>query len=136
MIAIEPLAPPGASADPKMTWQQWLAVGVCVLLNIIDGFDILVMSTAAGAIRQDLSLSAGTLGLVLGASLAGMMLGALLLAPFADRHGRRRLIFMWLVHVLAGMILAGFSSDALQLIVCRLATGLGVGGLMPVLNTI
>lgn len=136
MIAIQLPAPLGASGGPKMTWQQWLAVGVCVLINIIDGFDILVMSTAAGAIRQDLSLSASTLGLVLGASLAGMMLGALLLAPFADRHGRRPLILMCLMIELAGMIVAGFSSNALQLIMCRLATGLGVGGLMPVLNTI
>ena len=136
MIAIQPPAPLEATGHQQMTWQQWLAVCVCILLNIIDGFDILVMSTAAGAIRHDLDLSAGTLGLVLGASLAGMMLGALLLAPFADRHGRRPLILMCLLIELAGMIAAGFSTNALQLVVCRLATGLGVGGLMPVLNTI
>lgn len=136
MVAPELPVPLGASGDQQMTWQQWLAVCVCVLLNIIDGFDILVMATAAGAIRHDLLLSASGLGLVLGASLAGMMLGALLLAPFADRHGRRPLVLMCLVIELAGMIVAGFSSNSPQLIVCRLATGFGVGGLMPVLNTI
>jgi MFS family permease len=136
MIAIEPLAPVGASDHHQMTWQQWLAVCVCVLLNIIDGFDILVMSTAAGTIQHDLSLSPSSLGLVLGASLGGMMLGALLLAPLADRHGRRRLILICLLIQLAGMIVAGFSSNSLQLMVCRLITGLGAGGLMPVLNTI
>jgi predicted MFS family arabinose efflux permease len=136
MIAIEPPVTPSASSDLQMTWQQWLAVGVCVVLNVIDGFDILVMSTAAGAVRQELSLSATSLGVVLGASLAGMMLGALLLAPFADRHGRRLLIQVCLLIELAGMIAAGFSSSSLELVACRLATGLGVGGVMPVLNTI
>jgi MFS family permease len=136
MIAFEPSATPSAFSDPQMTWQQWLAVGVCVVLNVIDGFDILVMSTAAGAVRHELSLSATSLGLVLGASLAGMMLGALLLAPFADRYGRRLLILVCLVIGLAGMIAAGFSSNSVELMACRLATGLGVGGMMPVLNTI
>jgi MFS family permease len=136
MTAIEPPMMLRASTDLQMTWQQWLAVGVCVLLNVIDGFDILVMSTAAGAVRNDLSLSAASLGLVLGASLAGMMLGALLLAPFADRYGRRPLLLLCLVIGLAGMITAGFSSNSLDLMACRLATGLGVGGMMPVLNTI
>ncbi|HEY2683754.1 MAG TPA: MFS transporter [Steroidobacteraceae bacterium] len=135
MISVEPPTP---SANPReeMSSRQWLAVGVCVLLNIVDGFDILVMSTAASAVRQELSLSATSLGLVLGASLAGMMLGALCLAPFADRYGRRRLILLCLTIGLVGMIAAGFSSGPAELVACRLATGLGVGGLMPVLNTI
>jgi MFS family permease len=34
------------------------------------------------------------------------------------------------------MIAAGWSSNSLDLVACRLATGLGVGGIMPVLNTI
>jgi MFS family permease len=34
------------------------------------------------------------------------------------------------------MIAAGFASGPAELVACRLATGLGVGGLMPVLNTI
>jgi MFS transporter, AAHS family, vanillate permease len=135
MITVEPPVTLSVS-NQQMTWQQWLAVSVCVLLNVIDGFDILVMSTAAGAVRQGLSLSATSLGLILGASLAGMMLGALLLAPWADRYGRRPLILACLVIGLAGMIAAGFSFNAPGLIVCRLVTGLGVGGIMPVLNTI
>lgn len=132
----EPPVTRSVAGDQGMTWQQWLAVGVCVWLNVIDGFDILVMSTAAGTVRHDLSLSATSLGLVLGASLAGMMLGALLLAPFADRYGRRPLILVCLVIGLVGMIAAGFSSNSLDLMLCRLATGFGVGGIMPVLNTI
>jgi len=54
MVAIEPPVTLNVSSH-QMTWQQWLAVSVCVLLNVIDGFDILVMSTAAGAVRHELS---------------------------------------------------------------------------------
>jgi MFS family permease len=124
-----------ASAEHQMTWQQWLAVGVCILLNFIDGFDILVMSTVASAVRHELALSTASLGLILSASLAGMTLGALFVAPLADRFGRQRMILVCLVIELAGMIAAGFASDRFELMACRLATGLGVGGMMPVLNT-
>jgi MFS family permease len=119
-----------------MTVQQWRAVGVCVFLNIIDGFDILVMSTAAAAVGAGLGLSVASLGLVLSASLAGMTLGALLLAPLADRFGRRPLLLVCLLIQLVGMVAAGFSATSRDLICCRLITGLGVGGMMPVLNTI
>lgn len=125
----------GEVCREQTTWRQWRAVAVCILLNIIDGFDILVMSTVAGAVRDGLGLSAANLGLVLSASLMGMMLGALLLAPFADRYGRRRLILVCLLMEICGMIAAGFSSDLWELIACRVATGLGVGAMMPVLNT-
>jgi benzoate transport len=136
MKAIDLSVAPQASVDERMTWRQWAAVAVCVLLNVIDGFDILVTSTAAGVIRHELGLSAASLGLVLSASLAGMMLGALLFAPLADRYGRRPLILACLAVELVGMIAAGFASNALELMAFRLATGLGVGAMMPVLNTI
>ena len=119
-----------------MTGRQWIAIWVCVFLNVIDGFDILAMSTAAGAVRQDFGLSAQTLGLILSASLAGMMLGALLVSPLADRYGRRKLILLCLAVEIVGMAASGLVGDAQQLIACRVVTGLGVGAMMPVLNTI
>jgi MFS family permease len=118
-----------------MNQRQWLAVAVCVLLNVIDGFDILVMSTAAPAVGTDLRLSTSGLGLVLSASLWGMMLGALLISPVADRIGRRPVILFCLALEFTGMLLAGFSQDLAQLLLLRLTTGLGVGAIMPVLNT-
>lgn len=135
MTTIEQPIPAPALTNQEMTWRQWLAVSVCVFLNVIDGFDILVMSTAAGAVRQGLGLSAADLGLVLSASLAGMTLGALFLAPLADRFGRRRLILSCLTVEMAGMLAAGFSTSHLDLMAYRLIAGLGVGGMMPVLNT-
>jgi benzoate transport len=136
MTRLDPPKAPSAPDDEWMTWRQWTAVAVCVLLNVIDGFDILVMATAAGAIRKEFGITAADLGLVLSASLAGMALGALLISPLADRYGRRRLILACLMIELVGMAAAGFSADHLQLAACRFLTGLGVGAMMPVLNTI
>ncbi len=109
---------PGAaspSMDQAMTGRQWLALSVCVLLNVIDGFDILAVSVAADPIRHGLGPSTADLGLVLSASLAGMTLGALLLGPLADRFGRRPLILSCLVVELAGMLAAGFSTAGASL---------------------
>lgn len=122
-------------ADSPMTWQQWRAVLVCVLLNVVDGIDILVMATAASAVKADLALSTSQLGALLSASLFGMMGGALLLAPIADRVGRRPMILCCLAFEFSGMLLAGFSSGFGQLFVCRLIAGFGVGGMMPIINT-
>lgn len=123
------------SATEQMTMWQWFAVLICVFLNVVDGFDILVMSAAAPSVKVDLGLSTAQLGVILSASLAGMTLGALLIAPIADRIGRRPVILLCLALEFAGMLLAGFSASPTELILCRLVAGLGVGGMMPVINT-
>jgi benzoate transport len=119
----------------QMTSRQWLAVGVCILLNVIDGFDILVMATAASAVAADFAISTSRLGLVLSASLLGMMLGALLISPLADKVGRRPVILVCLALEFSGMLAAGYAHNIEHLLVLRLITGLGVGGIMPVINT-
>lgn len=124
------------SADPeKLTGRQWLAIMICAFLNIVDGFDILVMATAASAVKADLALATSELGVILSASLAGMTLGALAIAPIADRIGRRPVILICLALEFVGMMLAGFSANSTHLLIFRLIAGLGVGGMMPVINT-
>ena len=102
---------PPLSGDSLSLW-EWVAVGVCIALQIIDGFDIYVMSTAATKIKAELALSTPDLGLVLSASLFGMMMGALLIAGLADKWGRRPIILLCLALDTIGMICAGFSHSA------------------------
>jgi MFS family permease len=122
-------------ADAPMTRSQWIAIAVCVLLNVIDGFDILVMATAAPAVKAEFQLPTAQLGFLLSAGLVGMTLGALLVAPIADRIGRRSIILVCLGLEFVGMLFAGFAPDHGALTVCRVVAGLGVGGMMPVINT-
>ncbi len=111
------------------------AAVACVLVNVLDGFDILIMSVAAKAVGSGLSLSTPQLGLMFSSGLAGMMCGALLLAPLSDRFGRRSLILGCLAINAAGMFATGTAENLQELLLFRFVTGLGVGGMMPTVNT-
>ncbi|MFB4270783.1 MFS transporter [Nonomuraea sp. GTA35] len=122
--------------DAPMTRLQWSAIAVCVLLNVLDGFDVLVMSFTAAAVSAEWSLSGSQLGLLLSAGLVGMALGSLFLAPLADRIGRRALILACLVIAAGGMLLSAAARDAVQLGLLRVLTGVGIGGILASSNVI
>jgi benzoate transport len=115
---------------------QILIIAVCAVLNMVDGFDILVMSFAASGAAAEWGLNGAQIGLLLSAGLAGMALGSALLAPLADRIGRRPLSIGCLVLSTAGMTLAAIATSYAGLGLARLLTGFGIGGLvssLPVL---
>lgn len=118
-----------------MSFRYFLAPAICVFVNVLDGFDILLMSVAAPSIGAALRLSTGQVGLVFSSGLAGMMFGAFLLAPLADRFGRRALMMACLAISIVGTFGTASSDDATQLLFFRFVTGLGVGGMMPIANT-
>ncbi|WP_150253116.1 MFS transporter [Nocardiopsis deserti] len=122
--------------DGGMSRMQWTAVAVCVLLNVLDGFDVLVMAFTSDAVSEEWGLSGAQLGLLLSAGLAGMALGSLFLAPLADRIGRRSMILVGLVLAATGMGLSAISQSALQLGMLRLFTGVGIGGILAASNVL
>lgn len=115
---------------------QWTAIGVCIVLNMIDGFDVLVMAFTAASVSAEWSLSGSEIGMLLSAGLFGMAGGSLFIAPWADRFGRRPLILLCLTVSGAGMILAAYSQSPTQLGVLRMITGLGIGGILASSNVI
>jgi benzoate transport len=115
---------------------QWVAIGVCIVLNMIDGFDVLVMAFTASSVAADWSLSGAEIGLLLSAGLLGMAAGSLFIAPWADRIGRRRLILLCLVISGTGMLLSALSQTPTQLALLRGLTGLGIGGILASSNVI
>lgn len=115
---------------------QWCAIAVCVLLNTLDGFDVLVMSFTAKTISGEWHIDSGTLGLLMSSGLAGMALGALLVAPWADRIGRRPVILIGLPVAAAGMMLSSASQNWQQLAMLRLLTGVGIGAVLACSNVI
>ena len=115
---------------------QWVAIAVCVVLNMIDGFDVLVMAFTASSVAADWSLGGAQLGMLLSAGLLGMAAGSLFIAPWADRVGRRPLILLCLVISGSGMLLSALSQTPTQLALLRGLTGLGIGGILASSNVI
>lgn len=114
-----------------MSRYQWLMVMMCFILNFNDGIDVLLVSFSSTEIIAEWGLSKTQMGYVFSVGLLGMTLGALLIAPQADNFGRRK-IFLYAVGMIAvGMIGVGFCNSFNQLLVLRLITGLGIGGILP-----
>ncbi|NYH51577.1 benzoate transport [Nocardiopsis arvandica] len=119
-----------------MTRFQWGTVLICITLNVLDGFDVLVMAFTANAVSGDWDLSGAQLGFLLSAGLFGMAAGAILLAPLGDVVGRRNLTLLSLVVAASGMLLSSAAQDAAQLGLLRVLTGLGVGAMLASANVI
>ncbi|MEL4893490.1 MFS transporter [Xanthomonas protegens] len=123
-------APPTALVLDRMSGFQWTAIAVCVLLNMLDGFDVMVMAFIAPHVSEAWRLSGKMLGIALSAGLVGMALGSLLLAPLADRWGRRSMILCCLVILTIGMAASALAQDIWQLAALRVFTGIGIGGML------
>ena len=119
-----------------MSGFQVRAVAVCLVINMLDGYDVLVMSFAAPFVASDWATSDTIIGLLLSASPVGMGLGSLFLAPLADLFGRRRMTLWSLTAVTAGMLASGLAADAAQLIALRFFTGLGIGAMLASLTVV
>lgn len=119
-------------AHPNESAAHWTPIAatvvvLCFVLNMLDGADVTIMSFIAPQLASQWSVSPERLGIIFSASLAGMALGCLLIAPLADRFGRRALIIGSLALVSAAMIGSGFVTTVPALIVTRLLVGIGVG---------
>lgn len=114
---------------------QLVVIGLCFVLNMFDGMDVLAISFAAPVLASSWSIPPETLGLVFSAALVGMTLGALVLAPLADIFGRRRVIMTSLAIIAVGMLTTAFTQSILQISFMRFVTGLGVGALLASLAT-
>jgi benzoate transport len=120
-----------------MSKYQVMVVGICLVIVLSEGYDLLLMAFAASGVAQEFALNGSQTGLLLSSALVGMALGSAFIAPLADRTGRRPLTLACLLLVTVTMALASITTSFAQLGVCRLLTGLGIGGLvasLPVLT--
>lgn len=125
----------GVIQKGKLTRMQVGVMMTCWFINMLDGFDVLAIAFTAPTISAEWQLQPGTLGVVLSAGLVGMALGALFIAPLADRFGRRIIILWCLVVIGTAMVATAAVRTVELLIAMRLITGLGVGGLLASLNS-
>jgi MFS transporter, AAHS family, 4-hydroxybenzoate transporter len=118
-----------ASANAAAHWtrQGVMIVALCFLINMVDGMDVNIMTFVRQALQDDWKVPDTTMGSVFSAGLLGMGLGALLIAPLADRFGRKRIIMAALALMSAGMIACGYVSGLGALVMARVIVGLGIG---------
>jgi AAHS family 4-hydroxybenzoate transporter-like MFS transporter len=110
---------------------QLRVFALCAAVLFVDGFDVQSITYIAPTLSREWGLARGALGPTFSAGLAGVMLGALLLAPLADRVGRRRVIIYSCITFGIGTLLTVWVGSLSQLLVLRFLTGLGLGGALP-----
>jgi benzoate transport len=115
---------------------HWLVLLACTAINILDGFDLMSIAFTATHIMADWKVEPRVMGLVFGSGLAGVGLGSLLLASLADRFGRRPSILLGLMLVTVGMVAVLIARGPVGLMQLRFITGLGIGLLLPSINTL
>lgn len=119
-----------------MSAQQIAVVALCVLINTIDGFDIMAISFAAPAIVREWGLTPERTGFMLSSGLAGIGIGALLSSFVADAIGRRPVILFGTLLIAVGMAATAFVHSVGMMALCRLVSGLGIGCMVSTVGTL
>jgi AAHS family 4-hydroxybenzoate transporter-like MFS transporter len=107
---------------------------LCGLILAADGFDTQAIGYTAPAIVKDWGIEKQALGPVFSAGLFGLLIGALLAGPLADKTGRRPVMIAATAWFGASALATSFAASLDQMLWLRFLTGLGLGAAMP--NTI
>jgi MFS transporter, AAHS family, 4-hydroxybenzoate transporter len=112
---------------------QIRVAALCAAVVFFDGFDTQVIGNLNPAIAKDWQLTGGVMKWVGTAGLVGLMLGALLLGPLADRVGRRSVIIgSTLAFGIITVLTGAFADSLASLIVWRFLTGIGSAAPCPI----
>lgn len=104
---------------------------LCALLLIFDGYDLFIYGVVLPVLMDEWNLTPVQAGALGSYALFGMMFGAFIFGPMADRIGRKKGVLICFVLFSIATFLTGFAENTTQFGILRFIAGLGCGGLMP-----
>lgn len=108
------------------------SLGLLLVIYILNTVDRQVMNILVEPVKQDLSLSDGQIGWLVGLSFALFYTFAgFPIARLADRSNRRNIITVALLVWSAMTVLCGFAKSFPQLLAARIGVGIGEAGCTP-----
>ena len=117
--------------NAKFNKFHWSVVWLCALLLIFDGYDLFIYGVILPVLMTEWSLTPVQAGALGSYALFGMMFGALVFGPMADKIGRKKGVLICFVLFTVATFLNGFASNVTEFGIYRFIAGLGCGGLMP-----
>ena len=122
--------------DKKMSLLQWGVVVICFLVVALDGLDTAAIGFVAPALVREFGVTKSALSPVFSAALFGMVIGAFIAGPLADRVGRKPVLIVSVLAFGVFTLAAAWSTSIGMLTLLRFLTGLGLGGAMPSSGTL
>ena len=110
-----------------------IALGLCLLAAMMEGFDIASMGVTAPRMMPALGLARPEAGLAFSASLLGLFFGAAIAGPLSDRMGRKPVLVASMTVFGLFSLATAAATNLPGLLTVRALTGLGLGGAMPML---
>jgi len=110
---------------------QLVVVGLCLLVMLIDGYDLFMIGLALPAIAADFGVSPADLTGIVVAQNVGLALGTFIAGPLSDRFGRK-LPLVVSVAAFGLLTLATTQVTSLEVFIAvRLLTGLFCAAVIP-----
>ena len=117
--------------NARFTPFHWMVMWLCALLLIFDGYDLFIYGVVLPELMKEWGLTPVQAGALGSYALFGMMFGAFIFGPLADRIGRKKGIAICFVLFSGSTFLNGFAQSPTEFGIYRFIAGLGCGGLMP-----
>jgi AAHS family 4-hydroxybenzoate transporter-like MFS transporter len=115
----------------RLSRVQVVAIVLCGLIALLDGLDTQAIAFVAPVVAREWGLDVAAFGPVFGSGLLGLMLGALVFGPVADRIGRKRVLIGATLWFGLFALLTGSAGSMTELLIYRFVTGIGLGAAMP-----
>ncbi|MFB5284009.1 MFS transporter [Peribacillus sp. Hz7] len=118
--------------ESKFNRFHGLVLFLCAFIIVCDGFDLVIYGSVVSVLMEEWQLTAVQAGTLGSYALIGMMCGAFIFAPLADKIGRKKVIIVCvlLFSLFTGLI--GLAKNPTEFGIYRLISGLGLGGVLPI----
>lgn len=117
--------------DAKFNRLHGLVLFWCAFAIIFDGYDLVILGSALPVLIEDWGITSNQAGMLGSYALIGMMLGAIIFGPLADRIGRKNVIVFCVALFSMFTFFIGFTNNYYVFGAFRFISGLGLGGVMP-----
>jgi predicted MFS family arabinose efflux permease len=110
-----------------MTGMQWRIWSLAAAGKFFEGFVVFMTGVALPLIVREFHIGAAEKGIVSAASLAGILVGAVLLGGLSDYFGRKRMFIAEMIIFCAFLALLLLCTNFLSLAICLFGVGMALG---------